>query len=49
VPEHKVLQELLALHNGPLLATTLIAQGETEPLNDATRSATATLNTRSPV
>lgn len=35
VPEHKVLQELLALHNGPLLATTLIASGETEPLNDA--------------
>ena len=35
VPEHRVLQELLALHNGPLLATTLIAQGDTEPLNDA--------------
>ena len=35
VPGHKALQELLALHNGPLLATTLIAQGETEPLNDA--------------
>lgn len=35
VPEHKVLQGLLALHNGPLLATTLIASGETEPLNDA--------------
>lgn len=35
VPEHKVLQELLALHNGPLIATTLIAAGETEPLNDA--------------
>jgi tRNA threonylcarbamoyl adenosine modification protein (Sua5/YciO/YrdC/YwlC family) len=35
VPDHKVLQELLALHNGPLLATTLIAPGETEPLNDA--------------
>ena len=35
VPEHKVLQALLALHNGPLLATTLIAPGETEPLNDA--------------
>ena len=35
VPEHKVLKELLALHNGPLLATTLIARGETEPLNDA--------------
>ena len=35
VPEHKVLQELLALHDGPLLATTLIAIGETEPLNDA--------------
>ena len=35
VPGHKALQQLLALHNGPLLATTLIAQGETEPLNDA--------------
>jgi tRNA threonylcarbamoyl adenosine modification protein (Sua5/YciO/YrdC/YwlC family) len=35
VPDHKVLQELLALHNGPLLATTLICPGETEPLNDA--------------
>jgi tRNA threonylcarbamoyl adenosine modification protein (Sua5/YciO/YrdC/YwlC family) len=35
VPDHKVLQELLALHNGPLLATTFIAPGETEPLNDA--------------
>lgn len=35
VPEHKALQELLALHAGPLLATTLIAIGETEPLNDA--------------
>ncbi len=35
VPGHKVLSELLALHNGPLLATTLIAIGETEPLNDA--------------
>jgi tRNA threonylcarbamoyl adenosine modification protein (Sua5/YciO/YrdC/YwlC family) len=35
VPEHKVLQALLALHSGPLLATTLIAPGDTEPLNDA--------------
>ena len=35
VPDHKVLQELLALHGAPLLATTLIAPGETEPLNDA--------------
>ncbi len=35
VPDNKVLQELLALHNGPLLATTLIAHGETGPLNDA--------------
>ncbi len=35
VPAHRVLQELLALHNGPLLATTLIAPGDTEPLNDA--------------
>src|SRR5450830_784670 len=35
VPEHKVLQALLELHGGPLLATTLIPRGETEPLNDA--------------
>ncbi|WP_114973787.1 L-threonylcarbamoyladenylate synthase [Rhodoferax ferrireducens] len=35
VPEHKVLQALLALHSGPLLATTLIPPGETDPLNDA--------------
>ena len=36
LPDHRVLQELLALHNGPLLATTLIASGDREPLNDAT-------------
>ncbi|MBB1604833.1 MULTISPECIES: L-threonylcarbamoyladenylate synthase [unclassified Variovorax] len=35
VPDHKVLGELLALHGAPLLATTLIPPGETEPLNDA--------------
>ena len=35
VPAHKVLLELLALHSGPLLATTLIAPGDTDPLNDA--------------
>ena len=36
VPEHKVLHALLALHTGgPLLATTLIPAGESEPLNDA--------------
>ncbi|MDB5732184.1 MAG: translation factor Sua5 [Variovorax sp.] len=35
VPEHRVLSELLALHGEPLLATTLIPPGETEPLNDA--------------
>ena len=35
VPEHKTLQDLLALHGSALLATTLIAAGETEPLNDA--------------
>ena len=35
VPDHKVLQALLALHETPLLATTLIAAGESEPLNDA--------------
>lgn len=35
VPDHKVLQELLALYDQPLLATTLIAEGESEPMNDA--------------
>lgn len=35
VPDHKVTQELLALFGEPLLATTLIAPGETEPMNDA--------------
>jgi tRNA A37 threonylcarbamoyladenosine synthetase subunit TsaC/SUA5/YrdC len=35
VPEHKVLQELLALFGEPLLGTTLIPPGETDPLNDA--------------
>ena len=35
VPEHPVLQALLALHSDPLLATTLIPAHETEPLNDA--------------
>ncbi len=34
LPEHKTLQALLELHGAPLLATTLIAVGETEPLND---------------
>lgn len=35
VPEHPVLSELLALHGSALLATTLIAPGESEPINDA--------------
>ena len=35
VPDRKGLQMLLELHGGPLLATTLIPQGETEALNDA--------------
>jgi tRNA threonylcarbamoyl adenosine modification protein (Sua5/YciO/YrdC/YwlC family) len=35
VPEHKVAQELLAILGQPLLSTTLILPGETEPLNDA--------------
>ena len=35
VPDHKVLQELLALFGEPLIGTTLIAPGETEPMNDA--------------
>jgi len=34
VPDHRALQELLAQHGAPLLATTLIPPGETEPLND---------------
>lgn len=35
VPDHRVLQELLALHAAPLLAATLIPPGESDPLNDA--------------
>ena len=35
VPDHKTLQCLLELHGAPLLATTLIPRGATEPLNDA--------------
>jgi len=35
VPGHKTLQCLLELHSAPLLATTLIPPGQTEPLNDA--------------
>ncbi len=34
VPDHKVTQDLLALVGQPLLATTLIAPGESEPMND---------------
>lgn len=34
VPEHTALLELLALHGAPLLATTLIAPGEDQPMND---------------
>jgi tRNA threonylcarbamoyl adenosine modification protein (Sua5/YciO/YrdC/YwlC family) len=34
VPDHRVTQELLAAFGEPLLATTLIAPGETDPLND---------------
>jgi tRNA threonylcarbamoyl adenosine modification protein (Sua5/YciO/YrdC/YwlC family) len=34
VPDHRMLQELLAVFGEPLLATTLIPPGETEPLND---------------
>ncbi|MDE2370848.1 MAG: threonylcarbamoyl-AMP synthase [Burkholderiales bacterium] len=39
VPDHRVTQELLALFGEPLLATTLILPGETEPLNDASEIA----------
>ena len=35
VPDHRVTQELLALFGEPLLATTLIAPGEIEPMNEA--------------
>jgi tRNA threonylcarbamoyl adenosine modification protein (Sua5/YciO/YrdC/YwlC family) len=35
VPAHRVAQDLLALLGQPLLATTLIAPGESEPMNDA--------------
>jgi tRNA threonylcarbamoyl adenosine modification protein (Sua5/YciO/YrdC/YwlC family) len=35
VPEHKALQDLLALHGSALLATTLIAAGDSDPMNDA--------------
>lgn len=35
VPDHVALLMLLDLHNAPLLATTLIAPGETEPMNEA--------------
>ncbi len=35
VPDHTVLQNLLAAHGSALLATTLIPIGETDPLNDA--------------
>ena len=34
VPEHTVLQELLALHGTPLIAATLILPGDEAPLND---------------
>jgi tRNA threonylcarbamoyl adenosine modification protein (Sua5/YciO/YrdC/YwlC family) len=35
VPENHTLLQLLELHAAPLLATTLIPPGESEPLNDA--------------
>ncbi|MEY4420806.1 MAG: hypothetical protein RLZZ498_1402 [Pseudomonadota bacterium] len=35
VPLNKTLLDLLKLHGAPLLATTLIAPEETEPMNDA--------------
>ena len=35
VPQHRVLQDLLALHGTPLLATTLIPPHGSEPMNDA--------------
>ncbi len=35
VPQNRSLLDLLELHGAPLLATTLIAPGETDPMNDA--------------
>lgn len=35
VPQNRCLLDLLELHGVPLLATTLIAPGETDPMNDA--------------
>ena len=35
VPDHPITQQLLALFGEPLLATTLIAPGDTEPMYDA--------------
>jgi tRNA threonylcarbamoyl adenosine modification protein (Sua5/YciO/YrdC/YwlC family) len=35
VPDHRTLQDLLTIHGSPLLATTLICPGESEPMNDA--------------
>jgi tRNA threonylcarbamoyl adenosine modification protein (Sua5/YciO/YrdC/YwlC family) len=35
VPDHRTTQALLEVFGQPLLATTLIAPGETEPMNDA--------------
>jgi tRNA threonylcarbamoyl adenosine modification protein (Sua5/YciO/YrdC/YwlC family) len=37
VPDHPALQALLGLHGAPLLATTLILPGQTEPLCDPDR------------
>lgn len=34
VPDHRVTQELLGLLGQPLIGTTLIAPGETEPMNE---------------
>ena len=39
VPDHRVTQALLEVMGQPLLGTTLIARGETEPMNDATEIA----------
>jgi tRNA threonylcarbamoyl adenosine modification protein (Sua5/YciO/YrdC/YwlC family) len=43
VPDHKVLQELLALHNAPLLATTLTASRSTMRRRSACASSTRLL------
>ncbi len=41
IPDHPTVRALLAERNAPILSSTLILPGETEPLNDAERIAEA--------